>query len=276
MSRPFDAVIFDLGGVVLGWDPTRAFAEVLPPDQVEAFMTKIDFATWNSTHDAGQLFDVGEAELLERFPDDERAIRAYRTNFARTLTGTVPGTGAVIAELDRAGVGLVALTNWSAETFPHASGASGSCGGSPGSWCRARRSGQARSRHLLVGLWAVRSRPGPHGVRRRLRGQRRRRLGSRLDSHRVRRRRVAPGGPRALGLLETPQPVTEPVYHLAVAADWSAGAEYPWSTRGVSYDAEGYVHCSFAGQFAGVRNRYYADLADEEFARAGARSRQRS
>ena len=43
MSRPFDAVIFDLGGVVLGWDPTRAFAEVLPPDQVEAFMTKIDF-----------------------------------------------------------------------------------------------------------------------------------------------------------------------------------------------------------------------------------------
>ena len=58
--------------------------------------------------------------------------------------------------------------------------------------------------------------------------------------------------------------MTEPVYHLAVAADWSAGGQYPWSTRGVSYDAEGYVHCSFAGQLAGIRTRYYADLADEE------------
>ena len=45
-------------------------------------MTKIDFPTWNATHDAGRLFDEGEADLLARFPDDEEAIRAYRANFA--------------------------------------------------------------------------------------------------------------------------------------------------------------------------------------------------
>ena len=265
MSRPFDAVIFDLGGVVLGWDPTRAFAEVLPPDQVEAFMTKIDFPTWNSTHDAGQLFDVGEAELLRRFPDDERAIRAYRTNFARTLTGTVPGTGAVIAELQSAGVGLVALTNWSAETYPHAerrfgilrrfsgivvSGTEGVAKPDPAIFLLAcGRFGLDPGRTVFVddsaANVAAASAAGLTAV-------------AFVGAESLRADLVR------LGLLETPQPVTEPVFHLAVAADWSAGAEYPWSTRGVSYDAEGYVHCSFAGQVAGVRKRYYADLADEE------------
>src|SRR4029077_16944661 len=41
-----------------------------------------------------------------------------RTYFHHALTGMVPGTSAVIAELQRAGVGLTALTNWSGETFP--------------------------------------------------------------------------------------------------------------------------------------------------------------
>ncbi len=67
-----------------------------------------------------------------------------------------------------------------------------------------------------------------------------------------------------LGLLEPPEAVTEPVYHLALAADWSTGDPYPWSTRGITYDAEGYVHCSFARQLAGIRTGYYADLSDEE------------
>jgi 2-haloacid dehalogenase len=265
VSGRFDAVIFDLGGVVLGWDPTRAFAEVLSPDQVEAFMTKIDFRSWNATHDAGQLFDVGEAELLGRFPDDERAIRAYRSNFARTLTGPVPGTGAVIAELQRSGVGLVALTNWSAETYPHAerrfgilrrfagivvSGTEGVAKPDPAIFLLAcERFGLDPGRTVFVDDSAVNVTAAAAAGLTAL---------AFVGAEALRRDLVG------LGLLEAPQPVTEPVYHLAVAAEWSAGVEYPWSTREVSYDAEGYVHCAFAGQLAGVRDRYYADLADEE------------
>ena len=112
------SVLFDLGGVVVAWEPARAYAEVLDPAAVEAFMRRIDFPTWNRSHDAGRSFDVAEQELLDRFPGDEAAIRAYRRNFDATLTGLVPGTGAVLAELQQAGVTCAALTNWSAETFP--------------------------------------------------------------------------------------------------------------------------------------------------------------
>lgn len=112
------AVLFDLGGVVLEWEPERAFEQVLDAAAVPAFMERVGFAAWNRRQDAGRPFDEAEEELAARFPDDADAIRGYRRYFALTLTGEVPGTSAVLAELAAAGVPVAALTNWSAETFP--------------------------------------------------------------------------------------------------------------------------------------------------------------
>ena len=42
------------------------------------------------------------------------------------------------------------------------------------------------------------------------------------------------------------------ILHLAVRADWEAGkreGSYPWSTRGVTVEQEGYTHCSFEHQW---------------------------
>lgn len=57
------------------------------------------------------------------------------------------------------------------------------------------------------------------------------------------------------------------ILHLAVRADWEqakSSGHYPWSTRGISVADEGYTHCSFESQWKGVRDRFYADLADTE------------
>ena len=57
------------------------------------------------------------------------------------------------------------------------------------------------------------------------------------------------------------------ILHLAVRADWEAAKRegvYPWSTRGITVQQEGYTHCSFEHQWRGVRERFYADLADDE------------
>ncbi|MCB0968746.1 MAG: DUF952 domain-containing protein [Ilumatobacter sp.] len=54
-----------------------------------------------------------------------------------------------------------------------------------------------------------------------------------------------------------------PIYHLALPADWASavsGDPYPWSTRGVTFEQEGFVHCSFTHQMVGVANRFYGDL----------------
>lgn len=57
------------------------------------------------------------------------------------------------------------------------------------------------------------------------------------------------------------------ILHLAVRAEWDAAVaagEYPWSTRGLTLEQVGYVHCSFEHQWRGVRDRFYSDLRDDE------------
>lgn len=57
------------------------------------------------------------------------------------------------------------------------------------------------------------------------------------------------------------------ILHLAVRTEWNdalAAGSYPWSTRGLTLSQVGYVHCSFEHQWRGVRERFYADLTDDE------------
>ena len=57
------------------------------------------------------------------------------------------------------------------------------------------------------------------------------------------------------------------ILHLAVRSDWEAAkltGEYIWSTRGVTVAHEGYTHCSFESQWRAVRDRFYADLSDDQ------------
>lgn len=57
------------------------------------------------------------------------------------------------------------------------------------------------------------------------------------------------------------------ILHLALRSDWAAAlakGSYDWSTRGAKVADVGYTHCSFEHQWGGVRERFYADLADDE------------
>lgn len=261
-------VIFDLGAVVLEWSPHLPFEQVLAADDVAEFMAKIDFYGWNRSHDAGQAFEVGERALIERFPESATAIRAYREHFAHSLTGMVPGTGAVIAELQQAGVRLLALTNWSAETFPHA---------------RQRFGLLDRFEAIVVSGTELLAKPDPA-----IFGLVCRRYDVDpasavfVDDSPVNVEAAAGVGLTALhftdattlraqlqdlGLLGEPSPVTEPLFHLTQRDLWAAAqqaGEWPWSSRDLTFEQQGYVHCSFRSQVPGVLAYLYpdADLAD--------------
>ncbi len=115
-------VVFDLGGVVLIWDPVPAVAAVVGPDRAERFVHGggFDFAAWNHAQDAGRSWADAEAVATASHPDLAEEIAAYRPHFALSLRGLVPGTAAILRDLRARGVRVVALTNWSAETFHHA------------------------------------------------------------------------------------------------------------------------------------------------------------
>ena len=55
------------------------------------------------------------------------------------------------------------------------------------------------------------------------------------------------------------------ILHIALPDDWSAaraGGEYRVSTRGVSLDDEGFIHCSHPNQIETVANRFFGDLSE--------------
>ncbi|MDF1489374.1 HAD family hydrolase [Tessaracoccus caeni] len=112
-----NTVIFDIGQVIIHWNPRLAFEQAMPADEVEAFMTHIGFDAWNKSNDARPSTAEATEELVLRFPQDEAKIRAYLTHFPITITDLEPGTSEVIADLQAAGIRLGAVTNWAADTF---------------------------------------------------------------------------------------------------------------------------------------------------------------
>lgn len=112
-------VVFDLGNVLIGWDPRLLYRQLLPDDEaVEEFFAEVDFAAWNHAQDAGRPFAAGVKEHAARFPHRRALLAAYQERFAETLDGAIEGSVVILEELRRQGVRLLALTNWSAETFP--------------------------------------------------------------------------------------------------------------------------------------------------------------
>ncbi|MDM7831196.1 HAD family hydrolase [Cellulomonas edaphi] len=112
-----DTVVFDLGNVLVRWDPTGPYLGRLPDADAQAFLVDFDFRTFNLQQDAGRSWADARLELERTAPQHLAAMDLYVEHFADSLLGPVPGTAELVQELADAGVRLLGLTNWSAETF---------------------------------------------------------------------------------------------------------------------------------------------------------------
>lgn len=112
-------VVFDLGGVLIDWDPRNLYRKLFAGDEaaMEAFLETVCTTEWNERQDAGRTFADAVAELLPRHPDKREFIEAWGNRFDEMIPGAIDGTVDIVADLKRAGVPRYALTNWSAETF---------------------------------------------------------------------------------------------------------------------------------------------------------------
>ncbi len=117
-SRP-TAVVFDLGGVLVDWDPRYLYRTLLATeDEVERFLAEITTADWNARQDAGRSWAEAVATLSAQHPHHAELIAAYDERWADTIGGAIDDTVAVLADLRAGETPVYALTNWSAEKFP--------------------------------------------------------------------------------------------------------------------------------------------------------------
>lgn len=119
MSAAIDTVIFDLGNVLIAWEPRRLYRQLIDDEaQMEWFLREVCSSAWNEQQDAGRPWSEATALLRDQFPQHAELIDAYHLRWEETLVGPIEETVALLAALKARGVRLLALTNWSQETFP--------------------------------------------------------------------------------------------------------------------------------------------------------------
>jgi 2-haloacid dehalogenase len=113
-----EAVIFDLGGVLIDWNPRHLYRKLIADeDRREWFLSEICSPDWNLQQDYGRPIADANAELCARFPEHRELIHAFYGRWPEMLNGAIEPTVRVLERLDARGVPLYALTNWSAETY---------------------------------------------------------------------------------------------------------------------------------------------------------------
>lgn len=119
MDARIEAVVFDVGKVLVEWD-LRGIYHDLIPDSAERdwFVGNVVTAEWHFQHDAGRPLAEIVPERIALYPEHEALIRRYASHFNDSIPGPVPGTAQLVEQLDERGVPLFAITNFGAEFWP--------------------------------------------------------------------------------------------------------------------------------------------------------------
>ncbi|MDA9208166.1 HAD family phosphatase [Octadecabacter sp.] len=111
-----DIVVFDIGGVLIDWQPHLAWADEMDTAAAHAFMDRIAFEKLNLACDAGAAFELAASQISD--PDDAARLARYVARYQHTVPAKITGTWDILYALKGAGTPVHAITNWSAETWP--------------------------------------------------------------------------------------------------------------------------------------------------------------
>ena len=115
-------IIFDLGGVLINWDPRNMYRKIFSDEEeMEYFLANVCTMAWNEEQDGGRTWEEAINLLTPQFPKYKSEIAAYRERWVEMLDGSIQGTVDILKQLKASKqYRIYALTNWSGETFPTA------------------------------------------------------------------------------------------------------------------------------------------------------------
>jgi 2-haloacid dehalogenase len=112
-------VVFDIGNVLIQWDPRHLYREIFDGDEalMEGFLAEVCTPAWNLEQDRGRPWAEAVATLAAEFPDCAELIRAFDERWMEMVPDVVPGSPEILEELKERGVPVYAITNFSADKF---------------------------------------------------------------------------------------------------------------------------------------------------------------
>lgn len=121
--KKIKTIIFDLGGVLIDWSPEYVYLKEFRGDRAKMdwFLNHICAWDWNVNQDAGYPIAQATLERIALFPEYETLIQMYYGRWEEMLGYTHEDTLAILKKLvENPDYRVLALTNWSGETWPKA------------------------------------------------------------------------------------------------------------------------------------------------------------
>ncbi|MCL6706224.1 HAD family phosphatase [Pseudomonas sp. R2.Fl] len=121
MAAQIDHIVFDIGKVLIHYDPNIPFSRIIP-DAAERqwFFDNVCTHDWNIEQDRGRSWADAEALLIAQHADRAEHIRAFRQYWKEMVPYAYEDSVAIMLGLIDAGRDVTMLTNFAADTFSEA------------------------------------------------------------------------------------------------------------------------------------------------------------
>ncbi len=98
-------IVFDIGKVLIHWDPTLPYRRIIPDEEERNwFFQNVCTHDWNIEQDRGREWSVAEAELIEKYPEREEQIRAFRKHWHEMVPHAYDESVAIMESLIEQGM----------------------------------------------------------------------------------------------------------------------------------------------------------------------------
>jgi 2-haloacid dehalogenase len=113
--------VFDIGRVLIHYDPSIPFNHVIP-DEAERtwFLTNVCTSAWNVEQDRGRCWQEAEALLIAEHPERAEQIRAFRKYWHEMISHSYGDSVAIMERLIAEGRDVTILTNFASDTYREA------------------------------------------------------------------------------------------------------------------------------------------------------------
>mgnify|MGYP000016847313 CR=1 FL=1 len=119
MTKP-EAVIFDIGNVLIGWQPERYYDRVYGEARRRALFSDVDLHWMNERVDRGEPFRDVIYETAEAYPAWRAEIRDWHDNWIELATPVIDHSVMLLRRLRAKGVPVHCLTNFGVESYAYA------------------------------------------------------------------------------------------------------------------------------------------------------------
>lgn len=112
-----DAVIFDIGNVLVEWNPHAFYDRLVSPAERERLFAEVPLEEMNREVDRGAPLAAAVEALAVRHPDRADLIRQWHLGWAQMFAPVIQPSVRLLLALKARDVPVFALTNFGRETF---------------------------------------------------------------------------------------------------------------------------------------------------------------